>query len=57
MLLNEERDFYAHAPAVPHLSIKAGAIAPAKYNCMMKVQGLSGPVEIKFETSCENKFK
>lgn len=44
VLLNEGRDFYGHAPAVVDLCTKGGAIAPSKYYCMMKVQGLSGPV-------------
>ncbi|KAJ9170456.1 hypothetical protein P3X46_018562 [Hevea brasiliensis] len=41
VLLNEGRDFFGHAPAVVDLCTKAGAIAPKKYYCMMKIQGLS----------------
>ncbi|XP_015873237.3 APO protein 4, mitochondrial-like [Ziziphus jujuba] len=47
VLLNEGKDFYGHAPAVVDLCIKAGVIAPLKYHCAMKVQGLSGPVKAK----------
>ncbi|KAF3455274.1 hypothetical protein FNV43_RR05722 [Rhamnella rubrinervis] len=47
VLLNEGRDFYGHAPVVVNLCLEAGAIAPAKYHCMMKVQGLTRPVEVK----------
>ncbi|XP_037492187.1 APO protein 4, mitochondrial [Jatropha curcas] len=41
VLLDEWRNFYGHAPAVVDLFTKAGAIAPTKYYCMMKVQGLT----------------
>lgn len=44
VLLDEGREFYGHAPAVVDLCVKAGAIAPSKYFCMMKVQGLSASV-------------
>lgn len=44
VLVSEGRDFYGRVPAVLDLCTKAGAIVPAKYNYMMKVQGLSGPV-------------
>ncbi|KAJ9177481.1 hypothetical protein P3X46_012697 [Hevea brasiliensis] len=44
VLSNKGREFYGHAPAVVDLCTKAGAIAPSKYSCMMKVQGLSAPV-------------
>lgn len=47
VLLNEGRKFYGHAPAVVDLCIRAGAIAPVKYNCMMKVQGLTVPTGVK----------
>ncbi|CAN6715493.1 unnamed protein product [Malus baccata var. baccata] len=40
VLLNEGRGFYGHAPAVVELCTQAGAIAPPKYHCMMKLQGL-----------------
>ncbi|KAJ7948171.1 APO protein mitochondrial-like [Quillaja saponaria] len=43
MLVNEGRNYYGHAPAVLELCTQAGAIVPAKYNCLMKMQGLSGP--------------
>lgn len=43
VLMDQGRDFYGHAPAVVALCVQAGAVAPAKYNCMMKVQGLPGP--------------
>ncbi|KAK9285636.1 hypothetical protein L1049_024834 [Liquidambar formosana] len=49
VLLDEGRDYYGHAPAVVDLCTQAGAIAPSKYFCMMKVQGLSAPVESNFE--------
>ncbi|RZB76692.1 APO protein 4, mitochondrial isoform B [Glycine soja] len=42
VLLNEGRGFYGGVPAVLDQCSKAGAVVPAKYNCMMKVQGLSG---------------
>ncbi|XP_058220274.1 APO protein 4, mitochondrial [Rhododendron vialii] len=44
VLLDEGREFYGHAPAVVDLCVKAGTIAPSKYFCMMKVQGLSASV-------------
>ncbi|XP_028063353.1 APO protein 4, mitochondrial isoform X1 [Camellia sinensis] len=44
VLLDEGREFYGHAPAVLDLCVKAGAVAPSKYFCMMKVQGLTAPV-------------
>lgn len=44
-LLNEGRDFYGHAPAVVDLCTKAGAIAPKKYSCMMKIQGLTAKAQ------------
>ncbi|KAJ1418128.1 APO domain [Sesbania bispinosa] len=47
VLMNEGRDFYGRVPAVLDLCTKAGAIVPVKYNTMMKVQGLSGPVNNK----------
>nr|XP_043611440.1 APO protein 4, mitochondrial [Erigeron canadensis] len=40
------RSFYGHAPAVIDLCTKAGAIAPPKYHCMMKLQGL--PADLPF---------
>ncbi|CAI9088469.1 OLC1v1022803C1 [Oldenlandia corymbosa var. corymbosa] len=43
LLNNEGRDYYGHAPAVVDLCTKAGAIAPAKYHCMMKLEGLTAP--------------
>ncbi|KAK6918885.1 APO domain, partial [Dillenia turbinata] len=43
VLLDEGRGFYGQAPAVIGLCVQAGAIAPSKYLCMMKVQGLSAP--------------
>ncbi|KAL9227932.1 hypothetical protein vseg_003564 [Gypsophila vaccaria] len=46
-LLNEGRNYYGHAPAVVDLCCKAGAIPPAKYSCMMKVQGLTRPTPDK----------
>ncbi|KAF5481423.1 hypothetical protein F2P56_002073 [Juglans regia] len=47
VLLDAHRDFYGHAPAVVDLCAQAGVIVPTKYNCAMKVQGLSGPVQLK----------
>ncbi|CAK9315584.1 unnamed protein product [Citrullus colocynthis] len=41
VLVDEGRDYYGHTPAVLALCTQAGAIAPSKYHCMMKVQGLS----------------
>ncbi|KAF8409514.1 hypothetical protein HHK36_005590 [Tetracentron sinense] len=43
VLLDKGRVFYGHAPAVVELCTQAGATAPTKYFCMMKVQGLSPP--------------
>ncbi|OWM78570.1 APO protein 4, mitochondrial isoform X2 [Punica granatum] len=43
VLVDQGRDFYGHAPAVVALCVQAGAVPPVKYNCIMKVQGLSGP--------------
>ncbi|GAB2285288.1 hypothetical protein Dimus_019742 [Dionaea muscipula] len=45
ILLDEGRDFYGHAPAVVDLCSKAGAVIPSKYLCMMKIHGLTAPVE------------
>lgn len=42
-LLHEDRNYYGHAPAVVDLCVKAGAVPPPKYYCMMKIQGLRGP--------------
>ncbi|XP_021755684.1 APO protein 4, mitochondrial-like [Chenopodium quinoa] len=42
-LLHEDRNYYGHAPAVIDLCMKAGAVPPPKYLCMMKAQGLKGP--------------
>nr|GME11738.1 APO protein 4, mitochondrial [Ipomoea batatas] len=47
LLLDEGRNYYGHAPAVVDLCTKAGAIAPSKYFCMMKVDGLSAPISDK----------
>ncbi|CAH9091525.1 unnamed protein product [Cuscuta europaea] len=46
LLLDEGRNYYGHAPAVVDLCTKAGAIAPSKYQCMMKMDGLSAPVSV-----------
>lgn len=43
VLVNEGRNFYGHAQAVVDLCTKAGIVAPPKYACMMKLQGLPGP--------------
>lgn len=43
VLKNEGRDYYGHAPAVVDLCTKAGAVAPSKYHCMMKMEGLAAP--------------
>ncbi|KAL3514614.1 hypothetical protein ACH5RR_027331 [Cinchona calisaya] len=43
VLKNEGRDYYGHAPAVVDLCTKAGAVAPSKYHCMMKLEGLTAP--------------
>ncbi|XP_030930244.1 APO protein 4, mitochondrial [Quercus lobata] len=47
VLVDAHRDFYGHAPAVVDLCTQAGIVAPTKYHCMMKVQGLSGPAQLK----------
>ncbi|XP_031094665.1 APO protein 4, mitochondrial [Ipomoea triloba] len=47
LLLDEGRNYYGHAPAVVDLCTKSGAIAPSKYFCMMKVDGLSAPISDK----------
>ncbi|OVA08207.1 APO domain [Macleaya cordata] len=44
VLLDKGRDFYGHAPAVVELCVQAGAPAPVKYFCMMKVNGLAPPL-------------
>ncbi|KAM7493951.1 hypothetical protein LguiB_028560 [Lonicera macranthoides] len=44
VLVDEGRDYYGHAPVVVDLCTKAGVIAPSKYFCMMKVQGIPAPV-------------
>ncbi|KAG6570875.1 APO protein 4, mitochondrial, partial [Cucurbita argyrosperma subsp. sororia] len=43
VLVDEGRDYYGQSPAVLALCTQAGAIAPPKYHCMMKVQGLPPP--------------
>lgn len=43
VLKNEGREYYGHAPAVVDLCTKAGAVAPSKYHCMMKMEGLTAP--------------
>ncbi|AES67272.1 putative APO domain-containing protein [Medicago truncatula] len=53
VLVNEGRDFYGRVPAVLDLCTKAGVIVPAKYNVLMKVQGLSGPANYKFAAALE----
>ncbi|XP_057458708.1 APO protein 4, mitochondrial [Lotus japonicus] len=50
VLLNAGRNFYGRLPAVLDLCTIAGAIVPAKYNIMMKVQGMSGPANNKIWT-------
>lgn len=47
VLVDAHRDFYGHAPAVVDLCTQAGVVAPTKYHCMMKLQGLSGPAQLK----------
>ncbi|CAK9185177.1 unnamed protein product [Ilex paraguariensis] len=47
VLVDEGRNFYGHAPAVVDLCTKAGALAPAKYRCVMKIEGLSAPTGAK----------
>lgn len=44
VLVDEGRNYYGHAPAVVDLCTRAGAIAPSKYHCLMKVDGLSSPI-------------
>ncbi|XP_052178277.1 APO protein 4, mitochondrial [Diospyros lotus] len=43
VLLDEGRGFYGHAPAMVDLCVKAGAIVPPNYLCMMKMNGNSAP--------------
>ncbi|XP_043722996.1 APO protein 4, mitochondrial-like isoform X2 [Telopea speciosissima] len=45
VLLDKGRDFYGRAPAVIELCLQAGATIPAKYFCMMKIQGLPPPLD------------
>ncbi|XP_071689898.1 APO protein 4, mitochondrial [Rutidosis leptorrhynchoides] len=47
VLEDKWRSFYGHAPAVVDLCTKAGAVAPPKYYCAMKMQGLSADVPFK----------
>lgn len=47
VLVDAHREFYGHAPAVVDLCAQAGVVVPVKYHCMMKVQGLSGPVRLE----------
>ncbi|CAH1441266.1 unnamed protein product [Lactuca virosa] len=47
VLEDKWRSFYGHAPAVVDLCTKGGAVAPVKYYCMMKLQGLSADVAFK----------
>lgn len=49
VLMDEGRSFYGHAPAVVDLCSKTGVSVPVKYNCMMKVHGLSEPAEFKLD--------
>ncbi|XP_030463027.1 APO protein 4, mitochondrial-like [Syzygium oleosum] len=44
VLVDEGRNFYGHAPAVVSLCVQAGAVTPAKYHCMMKIQGQTAPI-------------
>ncbi|BFG26158.1 hypothetical protein CerSpe_124330 [Prunus speciosa] len=41
VLLNEGKGFYGRAPAVVELCTQAGVIAPSKYHCLMKLQGVA----------------
>ncbi|XP_028807433.1 APO protein 4, mitochondrial isoform X3 [Neltuma alba] len=43
ILVDEGKGYYGRVPAILDLCAKAGALVPAKYNSMMKAQGLSGP--------------
>ncbi|XP_047941025.1 APO protein 4, mitochondrial-like isoform X2 [Salvia hispanica] len=43
VLVDQGRKYYGHAPAVVDLCSKAGALAPSKYFCMMKVDGFTAP--------------
>ncbi|XP_054818956.1 APO protein 4, mitochondrial-like [Prosopis cineraria] len=43
VLVDERKGYYGRVPAILDLCVKAGAVVPAKYNSMMKAQGLSGP--------------
>lgn len=47
VLVHEGRDYYGHAPALVALCTQAGVIAPPKYQCMMKLQGLSHQSQFK----------
>ncbi|PIN12470.1 hypothetical protein CDL12_14922 [Handroanthus impetiginosus] len=44
ILLDEGRNYYGRAPAVVDLCSKGGALVPAKYFCMIKLDGLTAPV-------------
>lgn len=45
VLVDGGKGYYGRVPAVLELCSQAGAIVPAKYNYMMKEQGLSGPAQ------------
>ncbi|GJV32591.1 APO protein 4, mitochondrial [Tanacetum coccineum] len=47
VLQDKCRSFYGHAPAVVDLCTKAGVIAPPKYYCQMKLQGLSADIPFR----------
>ncbi|GKC82586.1 APO protein 4, mitochondrial, partial [Tanacetum coccineum] len=47
VLQDKCRSFYGHAPAVVDLGTKVGAIAPPKYYCQMKLQGLSADIPFR----------
>ncbi|KZV34232.1 APO protein 4, mitochondrial [Dorcoceras hygrometricum] len=44
VLVDKGRGFYGRAPAVVDLCSKAGAVVPSNYYCMMKMDGITGPV-------------
>ncbi|RXH81903.1 hypothetical protein DVH24_036244 [Malus domestica] len=56
VLLNEGRGFYGHAPGVVELCTQAGAIAPPKYHCMMKLQGTVPRCRLKLKLPAQNQL-
>lgn len=51
VLVIEGHNFYDHAPSVVSLCVQAGAVTPAKYHCMTKIQGQTTSFPISLWTS------